>query len=116
MFYSEQEQTGVFLGRMWCPEAQGPIVVTLRAGRVFDITSKAAPLVRDICEMDDPAGYARDAQGTDIGALDELAAAPVGDETRLHFLAPCDLQAIKACGVTFARSMVERVIEEQAAG
>lgn len=116
MFYSAQEQAGVFLGRMWCPKAQGPIVVTLRAGRVVDITSKAAPLVRDICEMDDPAGYARDAKGTDIGALEDLAAAPVGDETRLHFLAPCDLQAIKACGVTFARSMVERVIEEQAAG
>ena len=33
-----------------------------------------------------------------------------------HLLAPNDLQAVKACGVTFARSMVERVIEERAAG
>lgn len=116
MFYSAQEQSGVFLGRMWCPRARGPIAVTLRGGRVFDITDRAAPLVRDICEMEDPAGYVRGAEGTDIGTLEDLAAAPVGDETRLHFLAPCDLQAIKACGVTFARSMVERVIEEQAAG
>jgi len=55
--------------------------------------------------------------GQDIGSLDEIAAAsvePVGDVTRL--LAPNDLQAVKACGVTFARSMIERVIEERAAG
>ncbi len=33
-----------------------------------------------------------------------------------HLLAPCDIQAIKACGVTFAVSLLERVIEEQAGG
>jgi fumarylacetoacetate (FAA) hydrolase family protein len=42
-----------------------------------------------------------------------LAANPAGDMARPHFLAPCDLQAVKACGVTFASSMVERVIEEK---
>jgi fumarylacetoacetate (FAA) hydrolase family protein len=56
------------------------------------------------------------AEGTALGSLAEIAGAPVGDPGRTHFLAPCDLQAIKACGVTFARSMVERVIEERAAG
>jgi fumarylacetoacetate (FAA) hydrolase family protein len=38
------------------------------------------------------------------------------DATRPWFLAPCDLQAIKASGVTFVESMLERVIEEQARG
>jgi len=41
-------------------------------------------------------------------------AAPSHGVPRL--LAPCDVQAIKACGVTFAVSLLERVIEEQAGG
>jgi fumarylacetoacetate (FAA) hydrolase family protein len=107
---------GTLIGRIWDPEAAGPSVVALRDGRVVDITSRAAPLVRDICEMDDPAGYVRAAAGRDIGPLEDLMAAPVGDLSVPHLLAPCDLQAVKACGVTFAGSMVERVIEERAAG
>jgi fumarylacetoacetate (FAA) hydrolase family protein len=51
-----------------------------------------------------------------LGPLATLASAPAGDPGSAHFLAPCDLQPVKACGVTFARSMVERVIEERAAG
>jgi fumarylacetoacetate (FAA) hydrolase family protein len=104
------------IGRIWDPEAAGPCVVTVREGRVVDITARAAPLVRDICEMDDPAGYVQAAPGRDLGPLDALTAAPVADMTVRHILAPCDLQAVKACGVTFAGSMVERVIEERAAG
>jgi fumarylacetoacetate (FAA) hydrolase family protein len=107
---------GVFVGRIWSPEVQGPSVVTLRDGKIVDITSKQAPTVRDICEMEDPAAYVRSADGVTIGDLDALAANPAGDMTKPHFLAPCDLQAVKACGVTFASSMVERVIEEKATG
>ena len=107
---------GTLIGRIWDPEAQGPAVVTVRGGRVIDITARAAPLVRDICEMDDPGGYVRTAPGRDLGPLEALMAAPVGDLSVPHLLAPCDLQAVKACGVTFAGSMVERVIEERAAG
>ena len=110
------DRRGAFVGRVWNPAVQGPSVVTLRDDRVIDITAKAAPTVRDICEMDDPAGYLRAATGPDLGRFDDLSAATAGDPARLHFLAPNDLQAVKACGVTFARSMVERVIEEQAAG
>jgi fumarylacetoacetate (FAA) hydrolase family protein len=107
---------GTLIGRIWDPHAAGPSVVAIRDGRVVDITSREAPLVRDICEMDDPAGYVRAAAGRDIGAVEDLVAAPVGDLSVRHLLAPCDLQAVKACGVTFAGSMVERVIEERAAG
>ncbi|MEO8531774.1 MAG: fumarylacetoacetate hydrolase family protein, partial [Deltaproteobacteria bacterium] len=66
--------------------------------------------------MDDPSGYVQAASGPSIGTLDALAAVKPGDLTVTHFLAPCDLQTIKACGVTFAKSMVERVIEERAKG
>ena len=107
---------GTFVGRVWTPEVSGPSVVTLRDGRVVDITSTAAPTVRDICELDNPAGYVATAAGKDIGSFEEIAENPVGDRSIHHLLAPCDFQAIKACGVTFASSMVERVIEEKAAG
>ena len=107
---------GTYLGRIWSPEAKGPCVVTIRGGDVLDITSRDAPTVRDICEMEDPAGFVRNADGTPVGKLAAIAGNKAGDLGIPHFLAPCDLQAIKACGVTFASSMVERVIEEKAAG
>lgn len=114
-FLEPADMQGTFLGRVWNPSVAGPSVVTLRAGRVIDITSKTAPLARDICEMDDPAGYVKTVDGQDLGALADIVGnAPNPDV--LHFLSPCDLQSVKACGVTFAQSMVERVIEEQAAG
>lgn len=107
---------GLWLGRVW-RAGIGPSLVTIRAGHVFDITSKAAPTMRDLLELPDIAGFVASLPGEDLGPLTAFAAAsvePAEETTRL--LAPCDLQAIKACGVTFARSMVERVIEERAAG
>ncbi|MFN4164323.1 MAG: fumarylacetoacetate hydrolase family protein [Ferrovibrio sp.] len=115
-FLGQAENDGVFIGRIWSPEAAGPSVVTIRDGMVVDITSRAAPVVADICDMDDPAGFVRAAAGRSIGLAEQIAANRPGDATKPHFLAPCDLQPIKACGVTFASSMVERVIEEKAAG
>lgn len=107
---------GLFVGRAW-RAGIGPAVVTVRAGRVLDITSRAAPTVRDLLEQPDIPGFVAAQPGEEIGPLAEIAAASreaTGDATRL--LAPCDLQAVKACGVTFARSMLERVIEERAGG
>ncbi|MEQ9329169.1 MAG: fumarylacetoacetate hydrolase family protein [Rhodospirillales bacterium] len=115
-FLEADDLAGTFVGRVWRPDVSGPSVVTLRDGEVVDITSRAAPLVADICEMDDPAGYVRTAPGETLGTATELAANRPGNFAKPHFLAPCDMQAVKACGVTFARSMVERVIEEKAAG
>ena len=112
----DADRDGLFLGRVWLPEAEGPAVVTLRDGMLVDITSRAAPTVRDICEMAAPAGFVAAAEGRPVGTLAEIARNPAGDRRRTHLLAPCDLQAVKACGVTFARSMLERVIEERAAG
>jgi fumarylacetoacetate (FAA) hydrolase family protein len=107
---------GLWLGRIW-RAGIGPSLVTLRGDRVIDITSKAAPTMRDMLEQTDIAGFIANIQGEDLGSLADIAAASIEpDPSQTHLLAPNDLQAVKACGVTFARSMVERVIEERAAG
>ena len=107
---------GLWLGRVW-RSGIGPSIVTIRAGHVFDITSKAAPTMRELLEQTDIAGFVADLPGEDLGTLETFLAASIeADADATRMLAPCDLQAIKACGVTFARSMVERVIEERAAG
>ncbi len=115
-FLSESDLEGVFVGRVWNPVVSGPSVVTIRDQQVIDITCKEAPTVRDICEMSEPASYVKQAPGHSLGDFGVIAGNEVGSSDQVCFLAPCDLQAIKACGVTFAQSMVERVIEEQAEG
>ncbi|NMG39340.1 fumarylacetoacetate hydrolase [Chelativorans sp. ZYF759] len=107
---------GSFVGRVW-RAGIGPAVVTLRDGRLVDITTPAAPTMRDLLEREDLAEFVGSVEGEDIGSLDEAAAASrEGPDDATRLLAPCDLQAVKACGVTFARSMLERVIEERAGG
>ncbi|WP_455269364.1 fumarylacetoacetate hydrolase family protein [Rhizobium herbae] len=110
---------GTFVGRVWRPEVAGPALVVLRGGDLIDITSKEVPTMRDLLELDDPVGFLSGRQGERLSTLEAIMAASVeatGDLPVIHLLAPCDLQAVKACGVTFARSMIERVIEEKAAG
>ena len=109
---------GALAGRVWRPELDGPSVVAVRAEGLFDV-SRAFPTVRDLCEQADPAAALREAQGERVASLAEvLANTPEGrrDPARPWLLAPLDLQAIKAAGVTFATSMLERVIEERARG
>ncbi|WP_367718676.1 fumarylacetoacetate hydrolase family protein [Nitratireductor sp. GISD-1A_MAKvit] len=112
---------GVFVGRVWNPNVAGPALCVLQDGLLIDITSREAPTMRDLLEMDDPAGYARQCakNGSLFGAFEVIAAERADGTTggaSPCLLAPNDLQAVKACGVTFARSMIERVIEERAAG
>jgi fumarylacetoacetate (FAA) hydrolase family protein len=107
------------VGRVWRSDVGGPSLVAVRDGRVIDITCRAFPTMRDLLEQDDPLASVKAATGDDLGALADIAAAsvePADIAGGVHLLAPCDLQAVKACGVTFARSMLERVIEENAAG
>ncbi len=107
---------GLFVGRVW-RAGIGPSVVMVRKGRVIDVTSRAALTVSALLDLPDPAGHLASVSGEYLGALNDLAAASIeADPEATRLLAPCDLQAIKACGVTFARSMIERVIEERAAG
>ena len=112
------ESAGCFVGRVWAP-GEGPVIVTLRGDAVHDITSRTAPTVTDVLERHDPAAFVKGLAGRRLGSLGELEAdsmAAASDPARRHFLAPNDLQAVKACGVTFAGSMLERVIEERAEG
>ncbi|MCW5693442.1 MAG: fumarylacetoacetate hydrolase family protein [Pseudolabrys sp.] len=111
-------QPGTFLGRVHAPGIAHPLVVTVRDGVVVDITSAHAPTVRDICEMDDPAAYVRGVKGKPLGALDAITAASLShaSELAVRMLSPVDLHAVKAAGVTFVVSLLERVIEEQARG
>jgi fumarylacetoacetate (FAA) hydrolase family protein len=112
----------LMVGRVWrSAPTNGPAVVAVRKGRVVDIT-RHAPTVSELFERDDLVAIVRDAEGEDLGDVNALVAAALTadkDEQMsapVRLLAPCDLQAIKACGVTFAVSLLERVIEEQAKG
>ena len=109
---------GALAGRVWRPEQEGPSVIAVRGEDVIDV-SRAFPTMRDLCEMPDPAKALKSAEGERIGTLADILAntAPDGrDSSKPWLLAPLDLQAVKAAGVTFAVSMLERVIEERARG
>ena len=108
---------GALAGRVWRP-GLGPSVVAIRQEGVFDISSTCSTM-SGLAAMADPAGVVRGAAGERIGSLEEIVAntPPEGrDASRPWLLAPIDLQVIKAAGVTFAVSMLERVIEERARG
>jgi fumarylacetoacetate (FAA) hydrolase family protein len=114
---------GALVGRVWRPDRDGPSVVALRTGsdgavRIIDITATHRT-VSDLCETSDPAVALGAADGEDLGGLDGILAntpSETRDPSRPWLLAPVDLQAVKAAGVTFATSMLERVIEERARG
>jgi fumarylacetoacetate (FAA) hydrolase family protein len=109
---------GTLVGRVWLPSASGPSVVAVRDGGVYDVTSRF-PTVSLLAEEADPADALRRVEGVRIGDLDRIAAntPPDGrDSAKPWLLAPIDLQVLKAAGVTFAVSMLERVIEERARG
>jgi len=114
----EDGTAGTLVGRLWLPSVSGPSVVAVRRGGVFDVTS-AFPTVSALAEQPDPAGALRGVAGTRIADLDDVAAntPPDGrDPGKPWLLAPLDLQVLKAAGVTFVVSMLERVIEERARG
>ncbi len=109
---------GALAGRVWRPEAKGPSVVAIRADGVFDL-SKTFPTMRDLCETADPAAALKAASGERVGDLASIlanTAEHARDASKPWLLAPVDLQSVKAAGVTFAVSMLERVIEERARG
>lgn len=110
---------GTLVGRAWRAGAPaGPAVVALRAEGVFDL-SRHFPTMSTLLDVDAPADAVRSVAGEFLCTVDALL-----DNSRSEdrdagvpwLLAPCDLQVVKAAGVTFAASMIERVIEEQAGG
>ncbi|SEB23289.1 fumarylacetoacetate hydrolase family protein [Variovorax sp. YR216] len=109
------------VGRLWMPDI-GPVLVAVREGGLHDL-SRVAATMSQLLELDDPVGAVRQALRDEmtprVASLE--AALANSDESRRDtrhpwLLAPCDLQAVKASGVTFIASLLERVIEEQARG
>ncbi|MBC3366519.1 fumarylacetoacetate hydrolase family protein [Pseudomonas sp. SWRI154] len=109
---------GTLIGRAWVPGAvAGPSPIVLRSDGVFDLSERFATL-SDLLETSSPLAAVRETPGTFIASVEALLANTGlhADLSKPFLLPPLDLQVIKAAGVTFAASMIERVIEEQAGG
>ncbi|HEV7345970.1 MAG TPA: fumarylacetoacetate hydrolase family protein [Devosia sp.] len=116
---NRQYPDGILLGRARVPGQTFPRIVTVRDGELIDITAKGMSTVRDIAESGAAAEHVRNAVGQSLGSVDTIlanSAARDADPGLAILLSPVDLQAIKASGVTFVVSLLERVIEEQARG
>ena len=108
----------LLIGRVWVPSANGPAPVQIMGDDLLDL-SEIAPTTSELFERPDIAGEIRARRlprVASLGATLANSASDGRDPGTPWFLAPCDLQAIKAAGVTFVASMLERVIEEQARG
>src|ERR1044072_2135493 len=105
------------LGRRWDPAGRGPLVVAVDRDGVHDLSAEAGT-VSELLERDDRVEVVRRAvAGAPSWRTDEVVEPSLArDGSRPRFLAPVDLQVIKACGVTFVDSMIERVIEERVGG
>ena len=112
-------EAATLVGRAWLPDAEGPSPVAVRHGWVFDL-SLAVPTMSALLNTSDPLAIAHMAAGSSrVAPVEDLLAnssADTRDPRAPWLLAPCDLQTVKASGVTFVASLLERVIEEQARG
>ncbi len=113
------EEGARLVARVWLPgDPPGPAVVAVRDGRLVDL-SRHAPTMSALLERDDLLELVEEGEGPVVGELAEVVHNSRWDRRlpeRPWLLAPCDLQAVKAAGVTFVRSLLERVVEEQARG
>lgn len=103
---------GLLVGRCWCPTRGRPVLVRVEGGTLVEVS---APTLAHLLRAPDPAAAASASPGSwscDLGSALE----GIGDPSRPHLLTPVDLQPIKAAGVTFVASMLERVIEEATRG
>ena len=114
----DHERAGL-VGRVWMPNLHGPLVAHVKGDSLYDL-SRIAPTCSELLNLPDPLGAIRDAgELSPVGSLSDVLAnsAPETRHGRAPWLlAPCDLQPVKASGVTFVASLLERVIEEQARG
>jgi fumarylacetoacetate (FAA) hydrolase family protein len=110
-------QQATLVGRVWI-EGKGPVLVRADDQSLYDL-SGLAPTCSALLELPDPAAAVQAHEAPRIASLHEVIANSWADarvDETPWLLAPCDLQAVKASGVTFVASMLERVIEEQARG
>jgi fumarylacetoacetate (FAA) hydrolase family protein len=110
-------QQATLVGRVWI-EGKGPVLVRADHESLYDL-SALAPTSSALMELPDPAAAVRAHQAPRIASVPDVITNSSADarvDQAPWLLAPCDLQAVKASGVTFVASMLERVIEEQARG
>lgn len=103
------------IGRLWDPESQAPRVVAVRGEELVDLSALALT-VSELLERDELVRIVRETLSPRTWSIEDVLDAVPGDSGSAHLLAPIDLQVVKACGVTFVDSMVERVIEEKCGG
>jgi fumarylacetoacetate (FAA) hydrolase family protein len=114
----EDSDRAVLVGRVWDPRAGGPSPVVVRDGVVHDISAIVAT-VSELADAPDPVALVTEAPPRPLGTVEDVVAnarPDTRDPARPWILSPVDLQAVKAAGVTFAASLMERVIEERAGG
>ncbi|CCN81277.1 putative 2-HYDROXYHEPTA-2,4-DIENE-1,7-DIOATE ISOMERASE [Vibrio nigripulchritudo SFn27] len=112
MMMIPKDDSALWIGRVWSNREGGPRVVLVKHHQVYDLTPQY-PTVSDLFDLDSLETVLRDWDDNPIGSWEYLIAE---DNQNYSLLSPLDLQAIKAAGVTFAVSMLERVIEENAGG
>ena len=108
----------LLVGRVFLPAASGPALVAVAGDDLIEL-SAIAPTASELFDRDHVVDEIRASRSPRVGSLAAAlanSAAAGHDPSAPWLLAPCDLQAIKAAGVTFVASMLERVIEEQARG
>jgi fumarylacetoacetate (FAA) hydrolase family protein len=109
----------LLVGRAWVAAEDGPSVIGVRGGEAVDLT-RSYPTVSHLLNVAKPADVrAAIRTAPSLGSLEVIVANSVEgarDAATPWLLAPCDLQAVKASGVTFVSSLLERVIEERARG
>lgn len=112
-------ERALLVGRAWVPAVDGAVLVAVQGDDLVDAT-RVAPTSAALMNLPDPAAALRAAGALPrIGAVAAILANSAEDARRAGepwLMAPNDLQAVKAAGVTFVASMLERVIEEQARG
>src|SRR6188508_1854356 len=115
----DDHSRATLIGRVWHTDFAGPALVCLRNDELFDV-SAVAPTCSQLLELDNPVATIRAARGLPrVGSFRDVldnSNEVTRNPSAPWLLAPCDLQAIKASGVTFVASLLERVIEEQARG
>jgi fumarylacetoacetate (FAA) hydrolase family protein len=104
---------GTFVGRIMLPE--GPAIVRLETdGTLTDITQSFRTMSK-LCKEEDPAASAKAVTGRTIGKLEDILKNTSEDPTsrnKPRLISPIDLQTVKAAGVTFAESLIERAVDE----
>jgi fumarylacetoacetate (FAA) hydrolase family protein len=109
--FPDDLEEALLLGRVLTDDGPSPVLV--RRGRLFDLSADS-PTAADLIARSEPGEPLP--RGRDLGPVGDRDWTPCWRDARPFLLSPIDLQCIKAAGVTFAVSALERVVEERARG